>query len=84
MKIGAIEVNRPYPLNPDIGKLMQKRKRVISVENNYSGQLAELIAKTFLVRPEIITKYDGETFYPAELAKEIEQKINNKQKIIEA
>ncbi len=84
IKVGAIEVNRPYPLNPDIGKLMKNRKRIIAVENNYSGQLAELIAKTFLVRPELITKYDGETFYPGKLAEEIEIKIGKKKEVIEA
>lgn len=71
-KIGAVEINRPFPMNPDIGKLLQGRKKIIVVEGNYTGQMNRLIRSEFLVKTELITKYDGENFYSTALADEIE------------
>lgn len=75
MKIGAIEVNRPYPVNPDIKKLTSGKKKVIFVENNYTGQLRRLIKSEITLESDLITKYDGESFYPGALAEEIKKKI---------
>lgn len=74
-KIGAVEINRPYPLNPDIGKLLDGKKKVIVVENNYSGQMNKLLRSEFLVKTELITKFDGESFYPGALTDEVETVI---------
>ncbi|HKJ97168.1 MAG TPA: 2-oxoacid:acceptor oxidoreductase subunit alpha, partial [Thermoplasmataceae archaeon] len=74
-KVGAIEINRPFPMNPDIGKLLEGRKKVIVVEGNYTGQFNRLLKSEFLVKTELITKYDGENFYPSALAGEIESVI---------
>jgi 2-oxoglutarate ferredoxin oxidoreductase subunit alpha len=75
IKVGAVEINRPYPLNPDIGKLLSGKKKIIVVEGNYSGQMNKLLRSEFLVKTELITKYDGESFYPGALAEEIEAVI---------
>ena len=74
-KVGAVEINRPYPLNPDIGKLLGGMKKVIVIENNFSGQMNKLLRSEFLVKTELITKYDGECFYPGALADEVEAVI---------
>lgn len=71
-KIGAIELNRVYPLNKDIGELVKNKKKIIVVENNYSGQLYKLLRSEFFIQAELITKYDGESFYPRALTEEIE------------
>ncbi len=71
-KVGLIEINRPYPLNPDIAKLLSGKKKVIVVENNYSGQMNKLLRSEFLVKTDLITKFDGESFYPGALAEEVE------------
>ena len=71
-KVGVVEINRPYPLNPDIGKLLSGKKKIVVVENNYTGQMNKLLRSEFLVKTELITKYDGESFYPGALADEIE------------
>jgi len=71
LKIGAIEINRVFPLNPDIKKILGERKFVV-VENNFTGQFARLLKETFLIKPEaVIRKYDGEAFYPKQVYKEI-------------
>ena len=75
IKAGAVEINRPFPLNPDIGKLLSGKKKIIVVEGNYSGQMNRLLRSEFLVKTELITKYDGESFYPGALAEEIEAVI---------
>ncbi len=75
IKVGAIEVNRPYPVNPDILKLTKGKKKIIFVENNYTGQLLRLIKSELNLEADLITKYDGESFYPGKLAEDIEKKI---------
>ncbi len=71
LRIGAIEINRVFPLNPDIKKILGERKFVV-VENNFTGQFARLLKETFLINPEaVIRKYDGEAFYPKQVYKEI-------------
>ncbi|WP_237265216.1 2-oxoacid:acceptor oxidoreductase subunit alpha [Thermoplasma sp. Kam2015] len=82
IKIGAIEVKNVFPLNPDIGTLLKNKKKIIAVENNYSGQLSKYISAQFLVKPDLITKYDGEAFYPNALADEIEVRIGKKKEVI--
>lgn len=74
-KVGVVEINRPYPLNPDIAKLLEGKKKIIVVENNYSGQMNKLLRSEFLVKTELVTKFDGESFYPAALADELETVI---------
>ncbi len=73
LRIGAIEINRVFPLNPDIKKILNDRKFVV-VENNFSGQFSRLLKETFLINPEaMIRKYDGEAFYPKQVYKEIKK-----------
>lgn len=71
-RVGLVEINRPHPLNPDIGKLLSGKKKVIVIENNYSGQMNKLLRSEFLVKTDLITKFDGESFYPGALAEEVE------------
>lgn len=75
IKAGVVEINRPYPMNPDIGKLLEGKKKIVVIENNYSGQMNKLIRSEFLVKTELITKFDGESFYPGALAEEVEAVI---------
>lgn len=72
INVGVVEINRPHPLNPDIGKLLQGKKKIVVVEANYTGQMNRVLRSEFLVKTELITKYDGESFYPGALADEIE------------
>ena len=71
-KVGVVEINRPHPLNPDIGKLLSGKKKTVVVENNYTGQMNKLLRAEFLIKTDLITKFDGESFYPGSLADEIE------------
>ncbi len=77
-KIGAIEITHIFPMNHDIKKLLAGKKKIIVVENNYSGQLNGLIRKEFLVDTQFLGKYDGEAFFPADLALSLEEMIFGK------
>ena len=75
LKVGALEIFHIHPLNRDIEKELSGRKKVIVVENNFSGQLNRLLKSEFSIKTELITKYDGESFYPEALSNEIKKKI---------
>jgi len=62
---------RPFPAQP-IGDILRKAKRVVSIEENYSGQLATHIASEtgFLIKDRI-TKYDGRPFSEDEMIRAI-------------
>ncbi len=75
IKAGAIEVTHVFPLNPDIVKLVEGKKKVIVVENNFSGQFARLLSTEFRLKTSLVSKYDGEAFYPGALAEELEMEI---------
>ncbi|MEM0139308.1 MAG: 2-oxoacid:acceptor oxidoreductase subunit alpha [Ferroplasma sp.] len=77
-KIGAIEITHLFPMNHDIAELLKGKKKIIVVENNFSGQLNGLIRKEFLVETQFIGKYDGEAFFPAPLKMQLEEAIFGK------
>jgi 2-oxoglutarate/2-oxoacid ferredoxin oxidoreductase subunit alpha len=57
-------------LEDDLREFLDGTDKVFVVENNYSGQLAGLIGKTFpeySERIESITKFDGSSFKPKEI-----------------
>ncbi len=75
IKVGVVEISRVFPLNPDIAKILNGRKKVIVVENNYTGQFERLLRSDFLIDTGHVRKFDGECFFPEALAKEIEMEI---------
>lgn len=57
----------PFP-GDNAFKLFQKAKRLVDIENNSEGQLANLIReKTGIKITDKILKYDGRQFYPEEI-----------------
>src|SRR4030095_5374822 len=62
---------RPFPAQA-VGDILRKAKRVVSIEENYSGQLATHIASEtgFLINDRI-TKYDGRPFSEDEMIRAI-------------
>ncbi|MEW5896697.1 MAG: 2-oxoacid:acceptor oxidoreductase subunit alpha [Nanoarchaeota archaeon] len=64
-------------LGENVKELLSLAKRILLVENNYSGQLGELIAqKTGCLIREKILRYDGSAFTVDELYDEIKEKLN--------
>jgi 2-oxoglutarate ferredoxin oxidoreductase subunit alpha len=62
---------RPFPAQA-VGDILRKAKRVVSIEENYSGQVASLIAEqTGYLITDRINKYDGRPFSEDEMVKAI-------------
>ncbi|HET7700816.1 MAG TPA: 2-oxoacid:acceptor oxidoreductase subunit alpha [Candidatus Limnocylindria bacterium] len=58
---------RPFPAEA-VGSILRKAKRVVSIEENYSGQLATHIAsETGFLITDRINKYDGRPFSEDEM-----------------
>ncbi|QDQ01822.1 2-oxoacid:acceptor oxidoreductase subunit alpha [Lysinibacillus fusiformis] len=64
----------PFP-SADMAPLVTKAKKVIVVENNYTGQLANIIKMNIGGHDKIetITKYDGTPFLPGELENKVKE-----------
>lgn len=65
-----LAVQGVYPIAPGrFEPLLAGAKRTLLVEANFSGQFGRLLrAETGLTLPEKLLKYDGEPFYPMEVA----------------
>ncbi len=68
-------------LEDDLHDFVDRLERVFVVENNYSGQLASLIGRSLgdsSGKIESITKFDGSSFKPKEIAGAIIPEINTR------
>jgi len=62
---------RPFPAEA-VGDILRKAKRVVSVEENYSGQLAtHIAAETGFLIKDRINKFDGRPFSEDEMVRAI-------------
>jgi 2-oxoglutarate ferredoxin oxidoreductase subunit alpha len=62
---------RPFPAKA-VGDILRKAKKVVSIEENYSGQLAtHIAAETGFLITDRINKYDGRPFSEDEMVKAI-------------
>jgi 2-oxoglutarate/2-oxoacid ferredoxin oxidoreductase subunit alpha len=60
---------KPFPAEA-VGDILRKAKRIVSMEENYSGQLASLVTEhTGVVIKERINKYDGRPFSEDEVVR---------------
>jgi 2-oxoglutarate ferredoxin oxidoreductase subunit alpha len=60
---------KPFPAEA-VGAVLRKAKRIVSVEENYSGQLASLVAEhTGILIKDRINKYDGRPFSEDEMVR---------------
>jgi 2-oxoglutarate/2-oxoacid ferredoxin oxidoreductase subunit alpha len=68
-----------YPVPEESIKYLRKAKQIISIENNYNGQFAQLLEISTGISIETkILKYSGLPFYSDELAEEIDHAISEK------
>jgi 2-oxoglutarate ferredoxin oxidoreductase subunit alpha len=60
---------KPFPAEA-VGGILRKAKRIVSMEENYSGQLASLVTEhTGILIKDRINKYDGRPFSEDEVVK---------------
>ncbi|MEY9969796.1 2-oxoglutarate ferredoxin oxidoreductase subunit alpha [Lysinibacillus sp. RC46] len=69
-----IRLIHPFP-SAEVAPLVAKAKKVIVVENNYTGQLANIMKMNVGGHDKIetITKYDGTPFLPGELENRVKE-----------
>lgn len=60
---------RPWPFPMGVKKVLEKSKRIICVEGNYSGMMADLIELKTDIKAKRILKDDGRPFFKEELEK---------------
>ena len=70
IKVNHLQIKWLVPLHADaIASTLSKSKKVIIIENNYSGQFARYLrSETSFVADGHIRKYDGEPFMPHHIA----------------
>ena len=61
-----------YPLPADTKTLFKDAKRIIVIENNFSGQFSSLLEKHGVNVSDRVVKYDGEPFSVEELAEKMQ------------
>lgn len=70
---------RPLPAE-EIGEILSKAKQLVSIEANFSGQMAGLIREMTGIRiPHLIVKYDGRPFSQNEIAEGVEKILAGKE-----
>jgi len=73
-KINVMHFSYVWPLPLGLDKHLNKFKKLVLVENNYQGQLGQLIREeTGLEIKDKILKYDGRPFWPEEIIRKIEK-----------
>ncbi|NTW15755.1 MAG: 2-oxoacid:acceptor oxidoreductase subunit alpha [Candidatus Moranbacteria bacterium] len=79
VKLGGLHFSQVFPINPKVKKML-KGKEIVVVENNHTGQFADLLARELGVKvSRRILKSTGEPFSVEELMDELklESKTNN-------
>lgn len=73
--LGAVHFGQVYPLTPKMARGLS-RKRLIVIENNATGQFAQLLLRELgLKAAGRILKYNGECFAVAELVQRIKETL---------
>jgi 2-oxoglutarate ferredoxin oxidoreductase subunit alpha len=64
-----------YPLPQSLGPVLAKAKTITVIENNATGQFANLIQMTYGIKVnQRILKYNGEPYHIDELVLKMEEK----------
>ncbi|MDG5786063.1 2-oxoacid:acceptor oxidoreductase subunit alpha [Evansella sp. AB-P1] len=73
-----IHIQQLYPLPIDKLQPLIDGKRVVTVENNYNGQLLQLLRQHAPIHnnSEAITQYDGDPFTVSTIAKQVKELIS--------
>ncbi|MGQ0551233.1 MAG: 2-oxoacid:acceptor oxidoreductase subunit alpha [Armatimonadota bacterium] len=71
----------PFPVHL-ARPLLQRGSHVVVVEQNYSGQLADLIQQECLIETRRILKYNGRPYYTSDIAGGVQQLLANGTRIV--
>lgn len=71
----------PFPVHL-VRPLLQRGSTVIVVEQNYSGQLADLIQQECLIETRRVLKYNGRPYYTADITGGVRQLLVNGTRVV--
>ncbi len=75
-KIAHLHFSQVYPIHPSAKEYFEKAKRIIFIEQNATGQFANLVQQTFCIdTSERILKYDGYAYSVEQIAKAIRERL---------
>ncbi len=73
-KTSFLNIKQLYPLHEDLKEYFEKAEKVIVVENNFKGQLANLLKLELDIKvDEKVLKYSGEPFSIEEIEKKLKE-----------
>ena len=75
LAVNSLEYAYLFPFHAEETRAAVKRaKRTMAVEGNYTGQFSRLLTAETGIRPDhLFAKYDGEPFYPSEIAAKVRE-----------
>lgn len=75
-KIAHLHFSQIYPIHHSAKEYFEKAKRIIFIEQNATGQFANLVQQTFRIdTSERILKYDGHAYSVEQVAKAIRERL---------
>jgi len=76
-RVNYIHIPAPFPLDGDgLSKLLKNTKKTIVIENNYKGQMADLMQEVLGMKFEQrLNKYNGQQFFPEEIIELVKKEI---------
>ncbi len=77
LSVNSLEFAYLYPFHTEQTKaILGPAKKTLAVEGNYTGQFSRLLAAETGHRPDLFFgKYDGEPFYPSEIAAKVREAL---------
>lgn len=85
VKTNQLNIKYIYPFHTkEVSDILSKAKKKISVEVNFTSQMARLIKmETGISMDHHINKYDGEPYTPQEIAQRVKDLLGNKKQPLE-
>ncbi len=71
--VNYLHVTAPWPMAADkIQKALKGAKKMVAIENNYDGQLANILQEVAGIKvDQRLNKYDGAQFFPEEVVSKV-------------
>lgn len=75
-RVAHLHFSQVYPIHPEVRKYFEKAKRIIFIEQNATGQFANLVKQTFCIDThERILKYDGFPYSVEQVLRAVREKL---------
>ena len=75
ISVNSLEYSHIFPFHSEETlEILRRAKKTLSVEGNFTGQFSRLLTAETGIKPDhLLAKYDGEPFYPSEIAAKVRE-----------